>query len=263
MEAGPDDRDTAAGRIFAELLGEMRERATIVNRRSNCYHFEHWRTPGEASLPRLSAGREPAEPATREQETRRVQIVQSAIAQATERGLERVQMQEVARGAHVALGTLYRYFPSKTHLFVGVMAHQVAQLRDNYAKQRPAGNTPSERVFDVLRRANRSLLSKPPLAEAMIQSANSASAATVTDVTVIDTTMRQVLLDAAGFDQPAPQQLAGIGLVLQGGFGAIQSSLKGRLSVRDAEADLGLACQLLLSSVEEPALGPDAVDSSP
>lgn len=234
--------------------------ATIVNRRWNCYHFEHWRPLGEASVPRLSAGREPAEPATREQETRRVQIVQSAIAQATERGLERVQMQEVARGAHVALGTLYRYFPSKTHLFVGVMAHQVAQLRDTYAKQRPAGNTPSERVFDVLRRANRSLLSKPPLAEAMIQSANSASAATVTEVTVIDTTMRQVLLDAAGFDQPAPQQLAGIRLVLQVWFGAIQSSLKGRLSVRDAEADLGLACQLLLSSVEEPALGPDAVD---
>ncbi len=213
-------------------------------------------------MPRLSAGREPAEPATREQETRRVRIVQSAIAQATERGLERVQMQEVARGAHVALGTLYRYFPSKTHLFVGVMAHQVAQLRDNYAKRRPSGDTPSERAFDVLRRATRSLLSKPSLAEAMIQSANSASATTVTDVTVIDATMRQVLLDAAGFDRPGPQQQSGIRLVLQVWFGAIQSSLNGRVSVQDAEADLRLACQLLLSTVDATASGPDSAELS-
>ena len=42
--------------------------------------------------------------------------------------LERVQMAEVAAEADVALGTLYRYYPSKHHLFAGLLLTRITEL---------------------------------------------------------------------------------------------------------------------------------------
>nr|WP_239074137.1 TetR family transcriptional regulator [Streptomyces sp. SID10853] len=163
-------------------------------------------------------------------------------------------MHEVAKRAGVAIGTLYRYFPSKIHLFVGVMADQVDRMSEGIARRPPSTADAAERVFGVLVRANRSLLSKPALAKAMIQSSNAANAAVVTDVARIDSTFRTVLLAAAGVDRPTTDDLAVVRLLLQVWFGILQSSLNGRISMPDAEADLRLACTLLLRGM---SLGDD------
>ncbi|WP_250300105.1 TetR family transcriptional regulator [Streptomyces sp. A 4/2] len=200
-------------------------------------------------MPRVAAGRAAVEPSSVEQRARHIRILDAAEELATEKDLDRVQMHEVAKRAGVAIGTLYRYFPSKIHLFVGVMAHQVDRMSEGIAR-RPRGKADAaERVFDVLVRANRSLLSKPALAKAMIQSSNAANAAVVTDVARIDATFRDVLLAAAGVDRPTADDLAVVRLLLQVWFGILQSSLNGRISMPDAEADLRLACTLLLRGV--------------
>jgi hypothetical protein len=54
---------------------------------------------------------------TTNQIARRQRIVHTAMAMLEEREYERIQMKDVADGASVALGTVYRYFTSKEHLF--------------------------------------------------------------------------------------------------------------------------------------------------
>jgi hypothetical protein len=52
------------------------------------------------------------------QRERRKRILDATMAIASKGGYEAVQMRAVADRADVAVGTLYRYFPSKVHLLV-------------------------------------------------------------------------------------------------------------------------------------------------
>ena len=52
------------------------------------------------------------------QRDRRKRILDATLALASKGGYDAVQMRTVAEQANVALGTLYRYFPSKIHLLV-------------------------------------------------------------------------------------------------------------------------------------------------
>src|SRR3954453_13129041 len=65
---------------------------------------------------------------TEAQRARRRRILKAAAELATEGGFYAVQMREVAERADVALGTLYRYFPSKIHLLVSVLADEMEAL---------------------------------------------------------------------------------------------------------------------------------------
>ena len=56
------------------------------------------------------------------QRERRARILDAAVALAAKGGFEQMQMRAVAERADVALGTLYRYFPSKIHLLVSALA---------------------------------------------------------------------------------------------------------------------------------------------
>ena len=53
-----------------------------------------------------------------------------------QQGLDEVQMAQVADRAGVALGTLYRYYPSKHHLFAALLTMRTAELAA------PAGRGP-------------------------------------------------------------------------------------------------------------------------
>lgn len=197
-------------------------------------------------MPRIAEARAAAEPSSPDQHARQRRILQAAEQLGTETDLDHVQMHEVAKRAGVAIGTLYRYFPSKTHLFVGVMSYQIERMGEAVSRRRLKGD-PADRVFDVLVRANRALLSKPELATAMMKSSNAANAATVTDVGRIDNTMRDVLLQAAGIEHPTVDDLAILRVLLQAWGGILASSLNGRLSMTDAESDLRLACRMLMA----------------
>ncbi len=105
---------------------------------------------------------------------RRARLIETATRLAAEGGYEAVQMRDVASRSGVALGTLYRHFQSKDELLLAALAEQIAILRSR-AEQRPAsGDTPAERVADVLRRACRALERRPELTAAMITAMTSA-----------------------------------------------------------------------------------------
>src|SRR3990172_6772256 len=62
------------------------------------------------------------------QRTRRSRIIGSAVRLAASGGYDAVQMREVAADSKVALGTLYRYFPSKDHLLASAMLDAIAAM---------------------------------------------------------------------------------------------------------------------------------------
>ncbi|AKD99498.1 TetR/AcrR family transcriptional regulator [Rhodococcus sp. WS1] len=199
-----------------------------------------------ATLPRIAEVRDAAEPSSDEQRARHVRMLEAAAELGTEKELSRVQMHEVAKRAGVAIGTLYRYFPSKTHLFVAVMVEQIDQIGDSFAKHQVQSANPQDAVYEVLVRATRGLLRRPALSTAMLQSSSTANVATVPDVGKIDRGFRQIILDAAGIENPTEEDNTGLRLLMQLWFGVIQSCLNGRISIPDAEYDIRKGCDLLL-----------------
>lgn len=80
----------------------------------------------------------PASPLTQRQEARRRRILEACARLASRGGFDAVQMREVAESSQVALGTLYRYFPSKIHLLVATMQDQLEHLHATLRKKPPA-----------------------------------------------------------------------------------------------------------------------------
>ena len=71
------------------------------------------------------------------QRDRHRRILDATLALASKGGYEAVQMRTVAERADVALGTLYRYFPSKIHLLVSALARELERYLERL--ERPAG----------------------------------------------------------------------------------------------------------------------------
>lgn len=59
-------------------------------------------------------------------------------------------MRDVAEEASVALGTVYRYFVSKEHLFAAVLMEWSESLQDRVQKRTLRGETPAERLDDMM-----------------------------------------------------------------------------------------------------------------
>ena len=107
---------------------------------------------------------------SRSQHQRRKRIVQAAAALASRGGVEAMQMRTVAERAGVALGTLYRYFPSKMDLVVAVVSEELDLLAGSLDRRPPRSERPARRAIEVLMRATRGLMREPELADALIRS---------------------------------------------------------------------------------------------
>jgi TetR/AcrR family transcriptional regulator, cholesterol catabolism regulator len=188
-------------------------------------------------VPRVSDGRPPAEPSTTAQRARRDRILRAAGRLGAEHGLEHVQMAEVAERAGVALGTLYRYYPSKHHLFAGLMTDRVSALPEPVEPGVGA-------VADLLAGACRALLARPRLARAMITSVNVVRAEQATQG---DPTLRDLVLRTAGVELPNQQDVALARLVEQTTYGVLTWAAAGEITADQAEADVRRACGLLLA----------------
>jgi len=197
-------------------------------------------------MPRIGAARDAAEPSSTEQHARYDRILTAAARLAGDKELERVQMQDVAKAAGVAIGTLYRYFPSKTHLFVAVMVDQIDRMGLQLSRRPSAATSPSDAVYQALLQATRALVRTPLLANAMIRSASSSNAATIPDVAKIDQHFDRLLLAAAGISEPTVRDATVVRLVVALWFGLVQGALNGRTSIPEVESDLRVACDLLL-----------------
>jgi AcrR family transcriptional regulator len=105
---------------------------------------------------------------TKSQAARRERVIRAALDLGASGGYDAVQMRDVATSAGVALGTIYRYFSSKDHLLAAAMVEWTLDLERRVGQRPPKGDTTTERVSDVLRRATRAMEKEPKLSEAVV-----------------------------------------------------------------------------------------------
>ncbi|MGW5861191.1 TetR family transcriptional regulator [Streptomyces sp. NPDC055239] len=192
--------------------------------------------------------REPAEPNSARQQERYARMLRAAGRLGAQHGLERMQMHDVAREAGVAIATLYRYFPSKTHLFAALMHDRILRL-DAERPSPPPGLSPVEAVVQLLVKASGQLFEQPLLALAMMQSNNAASVGDGTAVRQTDEIVRDLLLRTASVTDPTEREVRAVRILEQAWYGLLTTVLYERSSVADAHEGIRLACSLLLGPV--------------
>lgn len=196
-------------------------------------------------MPRIAEARQPAEPSSDEQKDRYRRILKAASKLGAVHGLERMQMADVAKEAGVAIATLYRYFPSKTDLFVAVLHSQVDHLSVT-AAQVSGQDGHAGAVANVLIAAGRRLLERPHLATAMLQANNAAQLQGGREYTEANAAFHRVLLNALGVDEATDEDLRMVRIIEQTWYGVLVSVLNGVINREQAEEDVRLAARLLL-----------------
>ncbi|HWC46612.1 MAG TPA: TetR family transcriptional regulator [Casimicrobiaceae bacterium] len=133
---------------------------------------------------------------------RRERILDAAMELATEGGYDAVQMREVAERADVALGTLYRYFPSKVHLLVAAMGRTFLTLQESVRVD--ASGTPQERVYRVVAAVTRYLARHRRLSGAMIRALMSADTEAAREVEEVGEMLVAIIAAAHRDPQATP-----------------------------------------------------------
>ena len=198
-------------------------------------------------MPRVGESRVPAEPSSAGQKARYRRILRAAARLGERDELERVQMQDVAREAGVAIATLYRYFPSKIHLFAAVMRSQVLRLHDEAVSPAP-GEDAVAAVAELLIRIGRDMLDHPQLSLSMIQANNLAQKVPGSASDQIDAVFEELVMRTAGLDEHRTQDARRRArLVILCWFGVLMTVLNGRTPAGEAELDTRRACELLLA----------------
>ncbi|MFJ4618312.1 TetR family transcriptional regulator [Streptomyces sp. NPDC088812] len=193
-----------------------------------------------------STARPASPPLTERQEARRRRILHASARLAGRGGFDAVQMREVAESSQVALGTLYRYFPSKVHLLVAVMQDQLEHLHGTLRKRPPTGDTPAERVAVTLMRAFRALQREPRLAEAMVRAVTFADRSVSPEVDQVSRRTTAIILDAMDLTaDPTPAQLSAVRVIEHTWHSALVTWLSGRASIAQVRADIETACRLI------------------
>ena len=185
------------------------------------------------------------------QRERRRRILDAATALAAKGGFERMQMRAVAERADVALGTLYRYFPSKIHLLVSVLAQQFEQARDALERKPIPGDTAADRVMYVLGRTTLSLQREPNLTEALTRAFMFADASVANEIAVVGTHVTRMLLTAmhGARDTSAPpteDEIAITKVIGDVWLASLVQWVTGRASANDVAKSLDVAVRLLL-----------------
>jgi AcrR family transcriptional regulator len=181
---------------------------------------------------------------SRSQHQRRKRILQAAAALASRGGVEAMQMRTVAERAGVALGTLYRYFPSKMDLVVAVVNEEIDTLEASLERRPPRSATPAGRAVEALMRATRGLMREPELADALIRSL------LLSDVkTDLGDRMAAMLARAADDGTPGEERHILLRSLSSVWVMEMIELLRGRTGNEQIQARLELAAERLLAGV--------------
>jgi AcrR family transcriptional regulator len=180
------------------------------------------------------------------QRERRKRILDATLALASKGGYEAVQMRTVAENAEVALGTLYRYFPSKIHLLVGALATEMEQIQEKLDRKPIPGETPTERMLYVLSRITRSWQRDPMLTEAMTRAFMFADPSAATEVNTVASQMVRMFTRAMHDGEPSADDIAIARVIGDVWLVALVAWVTRRASADDVNSRLELAARLLL-----------------
>ena len=180
------------------------------------------------------------------QRERRQRILDATLALASKGGYDAVQMRAVAERADVALGTLYRYFPSKIHLLVSELAREFEHSKDRLGKRPIPGNSPYERMIFVLNGVTRTMQREPLLTEAMTRAFMFADPSAANEVNAVAALMEELLTSAMHDGEPTPDERAIARVIGDVWLSNLVAWVTRRASAKDVASHLELAARLLL-----------------
>ena len=181
------------------------------------------------------------------QRERRKRILDATLALASKGGYDAVQMRTVAEKADVAVGTLYRYFPSKVHLLVTAMARELGRVEGRVDRSQLRGDSAVERLRHVLDMITFTMQRDPLLTEAMTRAfmfADASASAEVDQVAgVIDRLFAGAMVDEG---EPTSDDLAVARVISDVWMSNLVQWLTRRASATDVANRLELTVRLLL-----------------
>ncbi len=180
------------------------------------------------------------------QRERRKRILDATLALASKGGYEAVQMRAVAERADVALGTLYRYFPSKIHLLVAALTEEFERMQEKIDRNPVPGQTPAERVMSVLSRVTRTMQRDPMLTEAMTRAFMFADPSAAAEVNTVANQMVRMFTRAMHDGEPSADDIAIARVIGDVWLSNLVAWVTRRASADDVAGRLELAARLLL-----------------
>jgi AcrR family transcriptional regulator len=183
---------------------------------------------------------------TRSQTARRQRVIAAAIELASAGGYDAVQMRDVATTAHVALGTIYRYFASKDHLLAATLVEWTRDLQARVLQRPARGISPADRVVDVLWRATRNLERNPKLTAALITAVSAPDPAIKDCQREVNDIMVEVLSGAMAEDVPDDLKAGVCRVMSHVWFSSLVGWVNGWGGGVDIGEELEVAARLLL-----------------
>ena len=186
------------------------------------------------------------------QRDRRRRIIDATIEIASRGGFDAVQMRAVAQQADVALGTLYRYFPSKIHLLVSALATQFEQNQTQLVGRAIPGDTAADRVINVLKRATRGMQGDPHLTEALTRAFMFADQSVADEIHVVGmhlTSMLTRAMQGSAYVEgaaPTDEDVAIARVISDVWLSALVSWVTGRASAQEVGDHIETAVRLVL-----------------
>ncbi|PGH50612.1 TetR family transcriptional regulator [Streptomyces sp. Ru87] len=203
-------------------------------------------------------------PLTARQEERRRRILEAAVRLASDGGFDAVQMREVAERSGVALGTLYRYFPSKIYLLVATLRGELGRLHETLRERPPEDPDPAARVTGTLLRAFGAMRREPRLADAMMRALTFADRSVTNEVDAVSRLTTAIILDAVGLDgPPTAEQLSAVRVVQYTWHATVVGRLSGRVSEDRVRTDLETAGRLIARTVPAGSRADNRAGSAP
>lgn len=180
------------------------------------------------------------------QRDRRKRILDATLALASKGGYDAVQMRTVAERADVALGTLYRYFPSKVHLLVSALIREFDQVLGRLERMTIPGATATERVLYVLVRNTRSLQRDPQLTESMTRAFMFADTSAAAEVSQVARQLERMITIAIGDAEPTEEDKIVARVIGDVWLSNLVAWVTHRASADDVAARLALTVRLVL-----------------
>ena len=185
------------------------------------------------------------------QRERRRRILEATVGLASEGGFEQMQMRAVAERADVALGTLYRYFPSKIHLLVSALAQELERVTEQITRRPIPGATPADRVTHVLGRTTVLLQDDPHLTEALTRAFMFADKSVSAEIQAVATQVTRLLgaaMHEPGQERATPteDEIAVMRVIGDVWLASLVQWVTGRTSATDVDRSLDVAVRLLL-----------------
>jgi AcrR family transcriptional regulator len=185
------------------------------------------------------------------QRERRRRILDATLALASKGGYDAVQMRAVADRADVAVGTLYRYFPSKVHLLVTALAREFEAVESRADKSRLRGTTSLERLRHVLDMITMAMQRDPLLTEAMTRAFMFADASASAEVDKVANIIDRLLANAMVEGEPTDLDLKIARVVSDVWMSNLVQWLTRRASATDVTNRLELTITLLLAGRDQ------------